>query len=182
MANARTKSSGLIWRTAVKGMKRWQGAWPPQNGAHDASTRARSQSATRGGLDGQPSTCAMPLNDTSQGCSPAAAASAASALGSHACSCCQCCLLTLPFGGCDSFAVLQPSEEMVSFGPARAGSHSPHLWPLCMASNLPNATTALCCVSEPPSLLFQSSRLQYCTIGRSAAQFPRPCYAHIWEA
>ena len=84
-ANTRTKSSGLIKRTAAKGMKRWQGPWPPQKGAHDASTRGRSQSATIGGLDGQPSTSAIPLNDTSQGFSPAAAASAANALGVHAC-------------------------------------------------------------------------------------------------
>ena len=45
-AKTRTNSSGLIERTAAKGMNRWQGLWPPQNGAHDASTRALSQSAT----------------------------------------------------------------------------------------------------------------------------------------
>ena len=50
----------------------------------------------------------------------------------------------------------------------------PHLWPLCIASNLPNATTAPCAALGPQSASLQSSRVQYCTSGRSTAHLPCP--------
>ncbi len=72
-------------RTAAKGMSRCRGRRPPHVAAQEASTRPRSHSATSGARGGQPSTPAMPLNDSSQGAPPSAAARAASDLGPAGC-------------------------------------------------------------------------------------------------
>lgn len=56
-----------------------RGARPSHCCAQLASTRRRSQGATRGRRAGQPSTSAIPENDTSQGAPPIPAAAAASA-------------------------------------------------------------------------------------------------------